>query len=72
MDFSDKVVLVTGASRGIGRACAVQFAAAGAKVAVHYNANSQAADETISMLAGEGHITIGADMADADAVKAID
>jgi NAD(P)-dependent dehydrogenase (short-subunit alcohol dehydrogenase family) len=69
MDFTDKVVLVTGASRGIGRACALQFAKAGAKVAVHYNVNAQAAAETVSMMAGDGHITVGADMAHADAVK---
>jgi 3-oxoacyl-[acyl-carrier protein] reductase len=71
MDFTNKVVLVTGASRGIGRACAIQFARAGAKVAVHYNQNSQAAQETLSMLAGDGHITVGGDVGNADAVKAM-
>jgi 3-oxoacyl-[acyl-carrier protein] reductase len=71
MDFTNKVVLVTGASRGIGRACAIQFARAGAKVAVHYNRNPQAAEETLSMMQGDGHITVGGDMADADAVKVL-
>ena len=71
MDFTNKVVLVTGASRGIGRACALQFARAGANVAVHYNRNPQAADETVAMMAGDGHIIVGADMANADAVKTL-
>ena len=69
MNFTDKIVLVTGASRGIGRACAVQFAAAGAKVAVHYNANKASAEETLAMLEGTGHIIVGADIGDSDAVK---
>jgi 3-oxoacyl-[acyl-carrier protein] reductase len=71
MDFTNKVVLVTGASRGIGRACAIQFARAGAKVAVHYNQNQQAAQETVSMLDGVGHITVGGDVGNAEAVKAM-
>ena len=47
MNFTNKIVLITGASRGIGRECAVQFAEAGAKVAVHYVSNEAAADETV-------------------------
>jgi NAD(P)-dependent dehydrogenase (short-subunit alcohol dehydrogenase family) len=69
MDFTGKIVLVTGASRGIGRECAKQFAANGARVAVHYGSNRAAADETLRMLSGSGHMIIGADMADAAAVK---
>jgi 3-oxoacyl-[acyl-carrier protein] reductase len=71
MDFTNKVVLVTGASRGIGRACAIQFAHAGAKVAIHYNQNLQAAQETISLMVGDGHITVGGDVGNAQAVKAM-
>ncbi len=56
-------MLVTGASRGIGRAVAVAFAAEGARVAVHYNSGAAAAAETLSLLAGEGHVSLRADLA---------
>lgn len=69
MDFTDKVVLITGASRGIGRTCAQMFAARGAKVAVHYNRNQEAAQATLASLAGAGHRIVQAEMGDADAVK---
>ena len=62
MDFTGKKVLITGASRGIGRAIATQFASAGAIVAAHYGNNEAAAKETLSQLVGEGHIIIQADM----------
>lgn len=64
MDFSGKIVLVTGASRGIGRACAQQFAERGACVAVHYHRNRQAAEETLAALKGAGHRIVQADMGD--------
>jgi 3-oxoacyl-[acyl-carrier protein] reductase len=69
MDFSGKIILITGASRGIGRECARQFAQRGARVAVHYGSNRTAAEETLRMLAGSGHMVVGADMADAEAVR---
>jgi 3-oxoacyl-[acyl-carrier protein] reductase len=64
-------VLVTGASRGIGRAVAVAFAAAGARVAVHYRSGAAEAAETLASLSGTGHLTIAADLADAGAVRAM-
>ena len=69
MNFDSQIVLVTGASRGIGRAIARQFAEHGARVAVHYNSNQQAADETLASLPGSGHSIIQADLADAEAVE---
>lgn len=69
MDFSGKVVLITGASRGIGRAIAQQFAAAGARVAVHYHRNHAAAEATRESLEGAGHILVQAEISDPEAVQ---
>jgi NAD(P)-dependent dehydrogenase (short-subunit alcohol dehydrogenase family) len=64
MIFAGQNVLVTGASRGIGRSIAQQFAAQGACVAVHYRSNRAAADETLDSLAGSGHLLVSAEMGD--------
>jgi NAD(P)-dependent dehydrogenase (short-subunit alcohol dehydrogenase family) len=61
-------VLVTGGSRGIGAAAAAAFAGAGDRVAVHYGSRRSAAEEVCESLPGEGHLVVGADLADADAV----
>jgi 3-oxoacyl-[acyl-carrier protein] reductase len=69
MDFTGKTVLITGASRGIGRATAQQFAEARARVAVNYRGNEAAARETMESLHGEGHLLVQADVADAHEVE---
>ncbi|MEC3918924.1 SDR family NAD(P)-dependent oxidoreductase [Nocardia sp. CDC160] len=59
-------VLVTGASRGIGRAIAKAFADNGDRVAVHYSSRRAEAERTLSELVGAGHVLIGGDVSDAD------
>ncbi|WP_369133266.1 SDR family NAD(P)-dependent oxidoreductase [Modestobacter sp. I12A-02662] len=63
-----RAVLVTGASRGIGRAIARAFAAQGDRVAVHHGSSRDAAERVVAELAGDGHVVVQADMADAEAV----
>jgi len=67
-DFSGKVVLVTGASRGIGREIARQFAEGGARIVVHFHINRESAEQTLASLAGSSHLIVQADLADATAV----
>jgi 3-oxoacyl-[acyl-carrier protein] reductase len=71
--LSGKTALVTGASRGIGRAIAVEMAGAGARVAVHYNANAQAAKETVAAIeaAGGDAFSVQADLAEPGAADTL-
>lgn len=67
-DFSKKAVFVTGASRGIGRAIAYRFAELGARVAVHYQKNHQAAEQTLVELPGGPHFLVQGDISDPGSV----
>ncbi|MGN6245790.1 MAG: SDR family NAD(P)-dependent oxidoreductase [Motilibacteraceae bacterium] len=67
--MSGRCVLVTGASRGIGAACARAFAEAGDRVAIHYGSSEQQAREVLAALPGEGHVLVRGDLADAEQVR---
>jgi 3-oxoacyl-[acyl-carrier protein] reductase len=71
MELADKVALVTGGSRGIGRACAIKLAEAGAKLVISYASNSAAAEETVAKIQSSGGQAqaMKFDVGDATAVK---
>ena len=54
MDFTGKVAVVTGGSRGIGRAIALRLAASGARVVVNYHSNEAAANEVVEQVRANG------------------
>ena len=68
-DLTNKTVLVTGASGGIGRAIAVEFSNLGARVLVHYHQNRVAAEETMRILTGDGHMLVQSDLSNFDGLK---
>ena len=67
-DLSNKIALVTGASRGLGRAAAARLAQAGARVIVHYSASREAAESIATEIRAEGGTAdlIAADLAAPD------
>ena len=66
MNLENKVAVVTGASRGIGRAIAIELARRGARVVVNYNRNAEAAAEVVAAIeAGGGKaVAVQADVGD--------
>ncbi|MDN3445660.1 SDR family oxidoreductase [Microbacterium sp. APC 3901] len=56
--------LITGSSRGIGRAVAQAFARRGDRVVVHYGRDRDAAEKTLATLEGSGHAVVGGDLGD--------
>ena len=66
MDFSKRVILVTGAARGIGSATANAFARLGGSVAVHYCSSQKQAQALAKSLPGDEHTTFQADLTSPD------
>jgi 3-oxoacyl-[acyl-carrier protein] reductase len=69
-DLAGKIAVVTGGSRGIGRATSVALAEAGAYVLVNYRSNEAAAKETLALIekvGGQGEL-LGFDVADPESV----
>ncbi|MDQ2965972.1 MAG: 3-oxoacyl-ACP reductase FabG [Chloroflexota bacterium] len=71
--LDDRVVLVTGSSRGIGAEVAVKAASEGAVVAVHYHGSAAAAEQTLARVrsAGGDGATFAADIADGDQAEGL-
>ena len=77
MELENKVSLVTGASRGLGKAIALKLSSLGSKVAINYvaieEANKAEANDVVETIARQGieAIAVEADIRDSDAVKAM-
>jgi 3-oxoacyl-[acyl-carrier protein] reductase len=62
-------IFITGASRGIGAEIAREFADLGDRVAIHYGQSEELAKKVLLSLKGSGHITVQADLRNADEIK---
>ena len=73
LDMEGKVALVTGSSRGIGRAIAIKLAQAGADVTINYLRNKSKAEETAAAIEAEGSkaLIVRANVANEEEVKAM-
>ncbi|NJP06392.1 MAG: 3-oxoacyl-[acyl-carrier-protein] reductase [Chloroflexaceae bacterium] len=71
LDLTERVALITGGNRGIGRAIASTLAAAGAAVVINYRSNHEMAEQTLQAIANSGAcaVAIQADVSEASAVQ---
>ena len=71
--LAEKVAIVTGGSRGIGRAIALQLSSVGAKVVINYASSSGAAEEVVAQISSSGGeaIAVQADVSKADQIDAL-
>ena len=67
--MTNRAILITGGSRGIGAAIALEFAKAGDRVAIHYVSSKIDAENVLKTLSGDGHISAQADLRDPTAIR---
>lgn len=72
-EFVGRTALVTGGSRGIGRAICIRLAREGANIAVNYAGNKEAAAETVKLVEAEGTraVSVQADVTEPDQIAAM-
>lgn len=73
MELEGRISLVTGASRGLGKAIALKLSSLGSKVAVNYRERDVEANSVVETIIGQGReaVAIKADVADGEAVRAM-
>jgi glucose 1-dehydrogenase len=73
LKFKDQVAIVTGASSGIGKACAIHLASLGAQVVVNYSSNQEEGQKTLDEITANGGngILVKADVSNEEEVKAM-
>lgn len=69
MRLKNKVAIITGSSRGIGKATAILFAREGANVVVNYKSNKAEAEEVLSIIGEKNCLLVQADVSTEDGVK---
>lgn len=71
MRLKNKTAVITGASRGIGKAIALQFASEGCNIVINFRSNEQAAQDVKAQVKAKGvtGLVIQADVTDRKAVK---
>jgi 3-oxoacyl-[acyl-carrier protein] reductase len=69
--LSGKVALITGGSKGIGRATALKLAADGAKVVINYSSDAKAAEEVVQSIGSENAIAVKADASNLTELEAL-
>ena len=71
LPLDNKVALVTGSSKGIGRAIAIKYASLGAKVVVNYSGDEGAANEVVNAIGASNAIAIKADVGKVDQINSL-
>lgn len=69
MKIKGKIALITGSSRGIGKATAIEFAKQGAKIVIHYNEQKAQAEKVLEAIGKENGVVLQADLTEEKQVK---